>query len=556
MQENIVETKNCIYCDSSFDITDRDLEFYDKISPVFAWKKYQIPTPTLCPDCRQQRRLSFRNERKLYKGKCISTWKEIISIYSPDKELKNYETKVWWSDKWDTMDYWVEFDFNITFFEQYKKLLITIPVQNIYGFGNEGSEYTNYIWNSKNCYLTVAWVELENIYYSFWLTNSKNIFDSHRIYNSNNLYESIDCDLCNNSLYLDDCQDCNDSIYLKNCIWCSECIWSVGLRNKQYYIWNKSFSKDEYLELKKNISLYEIKTTYKKLIKKHPKKNLILEWSIECKWDYIKNSNKLINCFYCDNVEESKYLSYWFNIKDVFDIDYDSNSSLSYEWLTLYKLTWWAFNNYVNDSSNVFYSSNCFSSKDCFACVWLKNKEYCILNKQYTKQEYEILVPKIIEYMKNTCEWWEFFPSNISPFWYNETVAQEYFPLTKEESLNKWFNWSDYVAPFPEVKKIIPADKLPDNISDIPDDILNRAIECEVTKKPFRIIAQELEFYRKYNLPIPKRHPEQRHLDRMEKRNPRKLFDRKCDKCWIDILTTHLNNKIVYCEECYNKEIY
>jgi hypothetical protein len=27
-------------------------------------------------------------------------------------------------------------------------------------------------------------------------------------------------------------------------------------------------------------------------------------------------------------------------------------------------------------------------------------KEYCILNKQYTKEEYEILVPKIIEHMK------------------------------------------------------------------------------------------------------------------------------------------------------------
>jgi hypothetical protein len=93
------------------------------------------------------------------------------------------------------------------------------------------------------------------------------------------------------------------------------------------------------------------------------------------------------------------------------------------------------------------------------------------------------------------------------------------------------FNWSTYEAPFPKVEKIIPASKLPDNISDIPDDILNRAIECEITKKPFKIIKQELEFYRKHNLLIPRRHPDQRHLDRVSLRNPRKLFDRKCDKC-------------------------
>jgi hypothetical protein len=112
----------------------------------------------------------------------------------------------------------------------------------------------------------------------------------------------------------------------------------------------------------------------------------------------------------------------------------------------------------------------------------------------------------------------------------------EYFPLSRTDALqcvsvenNPIFKWSDYEPPFPKVDKIIPASKLPDNISDIPDDILNWAIECEVTKKPFRIIKQELEFYRKYNLPIPRRHPDQRHLDRMKLRNPRKLFTRVCD---------------------------
>ena len=86
------------------------------------------------------------------------------------------------------------------------------------------------------------------------------------------------------------------------------------------------------------------------------------------------------------------------------------------------------------------------------------------------------------------------------------------------------FHWSDYEAPFPKVEKIILANKIPDDIALIPDDILNWAIECEVTKKPFRIIKQELEFYRKHHLPIPKKHPEHRHIERMKLRNPRKLF--------------------------------
>ncbi len=87
-------------------------------------------------------------------------------------------------------------------------------------------------------------------------------------------------------------------------------------------------------------------------------------------------------------------------------------------------------------------------------------------------------------------------------------------PLSKEEATSKWFRWSDYESPFPKADKTIPASKLPDNIAKIPDDILNWAIECEVSKKPFRITAMELEFYRKHDLPIPRRHPDIRYQER------------------------------------------
>lgn len=96
--ETVVEEKSCKSCGVSFVVTDRDLEFYDKVSPVFAGRKESIPTPTLCPDCRQRRRLAFRNERKLYRRKCDLTGKDIVSVYSPDKPYKVYGQSVWWGD--------------------------------------------------------------------------------------------------------------------------------------------------------------------------------------------------------------------------------------------------------------------------------------------------------------------------------------------------------------------------------------------------------------------------------------------------------------------------
>jgi hypothetical protein len=215
-------------------------------------------------------------------------------------------------------------------------------------------------------------------------------------------------------------------------------------------------------------------------------------------------------------------------------------------------------NAFVWFSHDCHYSFNCHSSKNLFACAGLRTSEYCILNKQYTKEEYERLVPKIIEKMRAAGEWGEFFPVFMSPFAYNETVAQEYFPLTKEEVLQRGWKWREQVDELPKVEKIISASQLPDSIDDVPDDILNWAVECEATKRPFRIIKQELDFYRQMRLPTPRLHPDERHRRRMALRNPRKLWKRQCMKCQIPIETTYAPDRpeIVYCEACFLKEVY
>ena len=77
------------------------MDFYTKISPTFAGKKFQIPTPTCCPDCRQKRRLSFRNERNLYRRICDASGKQIISMYKPDNGYIIYDKSVRRSDARD-----------------------------------------------------------------------------------------------------------------------------------------------------------------------------------------------------------------------------------------------------------------------------------------------------------------------------------------------------------------------------------------------------------------------------------------------------------------------
>lgn len=573
--EKVVENKTCKNCNSSFEITDKDLEFYEKISPIFAnpgveketpglkinhdWKKYLIPSPTLCPDCRQQRRQAFKNIYHLYKNEETG----LISAISPDKWLNVISQKEWWeeSDLWLT--FWRRYDFNKSFFEQFHELQCVAPRWNLIQVWCENCERSINIANSKNCYLVKSGWDAEDCLYGERVFNSKNIVDWYRVKFSDNCYEVYYADNCFNVHFSKDTKNSRDSLYLSDCENVSNCIWCVWLRNKEYHILNKKVSKDQFLKYKSYILsskknrdnflelFYELKKTI-------PVKCIIIDESENCYWNEIFNSKNVFYWFSVRDLENAKYVYDWANSKDVMDVNGDDNGILGYENCSVFTPYNSAFCFNVATVSDSYYCETSVNLKNCFWCVGLHDKSYCILNKQYSKEDYERLVPDIIEQMIKVWEWWEFFPASLSPYWYNESEAQEYFHLKKDEALKQNFNWSTYEAPFPKVEKTINANKLPEQIEKIPDDILNRAIKCEVTNRPFKIIKQELEFYRKHNLPIPRRHPDQRHADIMAMRNPRKIFDRKCDKCEKDIKTTYDpdRSEIVYCEECYNKEIY
>lgn len=566
MDEQIVETKSCTHCWMSFDITDKDLEFYDKISPIFAGKKYSIPNPTLCPDCRQQRRLAFRNERKLYKRKCDITGKDIVSIYSPDAPYKVYDQKSRRSDGWDPMSYGQDVDIAQSFFQQFDELFKKVPRIALNGhISNENSEYVNYVVQSKNCYMCFGGWFNENILYSTVPMYSKECCDIHFCFSCEQCYEITYCRECFNIQNGYNCEKCRDSYFIENCEWCNNCFACDGLVNQSYHIYNEKVAPEIY---KQFIDTYissakkrnEVHQKVHEFFLKTPKKNLDIVASEDCIGNHISHSKECNQCYTVENVENAKQCNTILNMKNAHDSNQVGvNSEWLYEMMTCsMNITNCKFSLILrNNCSNLLYCSDMNSCTDCFGCIGLRDKQYCILNKQYTKEEYEQLVSKIIEKMIIDKERWEFFPATISPFGYNETVANELYLLTKDGALKDWFHRCEYEAPFPKVEKILKADQLPE-ISLINDDILHRAIECEVTKKPFRIIKPELEFYRKHNLSLPCKHPDQRHKERMELRNPIKLRDRTCAKCWVAIQTTYVpqSKEAVYCETCYNKEIY
>jgi hypothetical protein len=192
----------------------------------------------------------------------------------------------------------------------------------------------------------------------------------------------------------------------------------------------------------------------------------------------------------------------------------------------------------------------------------MKRKKYCVLNKQYTKEEYEELVPKIIEHMSSVTphsggEWGKFFSPNVSVFAYNESAANEWFPRDNDAALKLGSTWMEATSGS-FGKETVKWENVPDNISEIGKNVLNEIFACKDCGKNYRIIESELEFYKKNEIPLPRYCIDCRHLYRKSRINPKKLWGRKCAKCGVEIQSTYAPGRpeILCCEECYMKEIY
>jgi len=555
----------CQSCKTQFTIEPEDFKFYEKI---------KVPPPTFCSDCRMIRRMTWRNERTWYHKKCDATGKMIISMYPPDTVYKVYAEDYWKSDAWDPFDYGHQYDFSENFFKQFDLLLKRVPHPNLIQKNNINSDYSNHTLNLKNCYFCAGSDTAEDSAYFFGaIIRVKNSFDLHQSIDCEFCYELVDTVKSSRLFWGQNCESCFDSILLYDCRNCSSCFGCVGLRNKSYCIFNKQYSKIKYKEemLKYWDGSYkrflEAKRKFEELKLKIPRKYAMITKSVNVLGDDVSESRNCKQCFNVkNNIENCKYCyRVHDNSKDGFDAFIAwNNAELFYEVTSIsgHNIIFSAF---IWGGFNVLYSYNCFDCNNIFGCVGLRNKSYCILNRQYTKEEYEKLLSQIIKLMQERREYGEFFPSNISPFCYNESIAQDYFPKNKNEVLEQNFRWRD-----PKVKNYditVSVNDISDNISDVLDTFVEEIIECEhkgecneQCASAFRLTISELQFYKMMDIPLPRLCPFCRHFSRLKLKNPIKLWHRKCMKpnCPNEFETSYAPDRpeIVYCERCYQQEIY
>ncbi len=575
----------CQNCKQNFIIEPEDFQFY---------KQLDVPPPTWCPDCRFKQRLLFRNENSLHKRNCDLCKKEIISVYSPSVSFPVYCQSCWYSDKWDPCNYGKPWNSTKTFFAQLLELQHRVPHEAIQGYNNINSEYSNAV-NSKNIYLSSVIIESDTVLYSRYAIQCRDCISCFNLTKCEaciRISRSAFCSRCIDGELLENCHDTYFTSYSKGCSYCYGCI---NLRQKQYHIFNRPYSKNEY-ERRLSELLKLAYLDQKKLVDDFTitqmRRGVIHERSVDVEGQEIYFSKNCRHSSMMNFVSDSAYCfevtSFSRNNQTVYNL-YDctivGDIAIGYEMVGGGRSSRIKFGVITDDCMNLEYCMYCYGCENLFGCIGMRQKKYCILNQPYSKDEYIKTKDEIIKSMLKNEEYGKFFPKEFSVFNFNETLRWEFFPLSQELATNQGYRWNPSART--QYKITLIKDKIPSSVDNVSESITKEIIECEHEgncnencTKAFRIHPFEFQLIRKLKANLPKLCPSCRFAKHLRNTPIFTAEVRQCqcagEKSENNVYKNfsshihHGNNRclnkfesvysstrpeIIYCEDCYQQEV-
>jgi hypothetical protein len=558
--------KACVQCHTDFVLDPNDLSFYSKMN---------VPEPTLCPRCRRLRRLSWLNDYVLYNRECLLCKKNFISMYAKNNVKEVLCPKCFHSDAWDPEKYAVEYNPEISFFEQFGNLVKSIPmlgVVNDDGIGSVNCLYNNDIGFSKNCTMCFVSWKMENCMNSFYLCMGKDLFDCHGVIDMCEFtYEGVMIEQVNRSKFMYWSSSCTDCAFGYDLRGCTDCFMCFGLRNKQYYFKNQKYSHEEYqkiidsYKLNTRVGQEHAKKEFEEFLKTKPRKFAEMRQAVASSGTDIHRSKNTRDTNYGPLSIDSRYCANGVNYISCYDCSGGGETELSYECVTPDQ----SYNSIGTIKSwknrNISYCIDCHSCEEVFGCVGVKKGTHMILNKRYTKEAYTVLKAQIISDMRKRGEYGEFFPTMYSPLGINETRAYSELNLSRDEAIAQGYTWQDELQQT-RGKETTQQKGVSNAIEYVTDSITDEVLACASCARNYKILPDELTFYRRMKIPI----PDHCFFCRMQKREDMRggfdLNKRTCDctetrhihegRCTEDFqtfFTTDKESRHIYCETCYQQ---
>ena len=332
-------------------------------------------------------------------------------------------------------------------------------------------------WVNRSSIVWCPWVHAENVYDSSCVISSYNVFFSRLIEWSNNMW------------------------YCDDCIGCTECLGCTGLRNVSYHIENIGYEKDEYLVKKQTWIQSQ-------------------SWANTIPVDFARTvlqSSDVEDGLFCFNVHRGRNVAFSGHKDGLSDV----SDAFMWSWGKDYA---WVCHS-AGDSEYVYCSvlqRKCFDTyycyfceycSFCFGCVGLKNKEFCIYNKQYTKETRYETVNQIFSKMEAEWTLWCFFPGSLCPFNFNDSAASLIEDFSKEEVVADGFMWreEELKVDIPDWMDVVETTELwsyesRDSWRVVIDPAILKKVIRDEKGNSYRVIKLEYDFLMKYGLPLPRKH--------------------------------------------------
>lgn len=274
------------------------------------------------------------------------------------------------------------------FFTEFERLKLKTPRVASVIINSVNSDYCHNCDNCKNCYLIANGVGNQDCMYGRDFYKNTDCTDCDHIETCTLCYNCVNCKECWNGNFLQDCAnavDCNYGYFLKDC---KNCIGCAGLRKKEFHIFNKPYSKEEFSAKKASLTQNEITEAFDRLKKEVPRRDTMQINTENCFGDNILNSKDIFYGFDVRDSQDCGYVAELHGVKDSWDIFVLEYSELCYDLSSCYKLNNCNFCFSCWESNDLEFCEWVSNSQNCFGCVSLHRKEYHLLNQPYSKDEY------------------------------------------------------------------------------------------------------------------------------------------------------------------------
>lgn len=465
--------------------------------------------PLWKPKYRLQQLGAFYPNWGLYKRKCDKTNVGLISTFTPDCPYPVWQRQEWFKYANPPS---AKIDFDKPFFEQARGLFFQCPIPHIFQFQCENCEYTDDWYESRDCYLCHGGDTNEGVRYSAHINRCKDCICCVMLEGCQWCFDGVNCKNAFHCIHCLDVRDSHNCSMCYDCRNCRDCLFCFNLRGKQYCFGNKQLTKEQY-EIEKKKWKFETRSGYKKAQAYFAKmiheiawlRAVYVEYAENSTGNYIQHMKDCEQCF-MELDHENCCHGLWSggSVKHICEGVWTYGCHGGYKVAMPIKCfevrcSFMCFECKFSD-----YLAYCVGCENCFGCCGLHRKNYCILNTPYSKQEFLDLQKRLIDHMKSTGEWWEFFPCDFAPNTYEDSLSATFWPLDEQVKLKFWFRttetknikWDNYLL----------ANEVPDSPFDADENTTKQVFWDDIARKPFTILPQDINFCRELSVPLPDTH--------------------------------------------------